>query len=143
MATKTPTEIPRVLIVVVLGLIVIIVIFAVFPFLQQIFSPEAKASISNASETTIGCGKGGSNQPYYNYTWTFTLTNTGNVDEDVTVAVIPTPVFIVSSPLFTQHYQVPKAQSRLEQLVYPASSDGCYSDRGSQLKLQVASTNPP
>ncbi len=143
MATKAPTgtEIPRVLIVVVLGLIVIVVVFAVFPFLSQIFSPQAKAAISDAHEVTTGCTQG-SGSTYYNYTWTFTLTNTGNTDENVTVAVVPTsPVYVISSPIFTQQYSVPKAQSRLEVLIYPATSEGCYSDRTSQIGLQV--TSPP
>src|SRR5712692_9040887 len=125
---STGTEIPRVLIIVVLGLIVIVVVFAVFPFLSQIFSPEAKASIANPHETTTGCISGSGPQ-YYTYTWTFTLTNTGNTDENVTVAVVPTSVAYTGiSPLTIQQYSVPKAMSRLEVLVYPASDKGCYTD---------------
>jgi hypothetical protein len=142
MTTKAPTEIPRVLIVVVLGLIVIIVVFAVFPFLSQIFSPAAKASVSNPHETTSGCT--GNGPQYYTYTWTFTLTNTGNTDETVTVAIVPTSAaYSGTSPLTTQQYSVPKAMSKLETLTYSPISEGCYTNLTSVIGLQVFQTNPP
>ncbi len=125
-AASSGTQIPRVLLVIVIALIIVVVAFGIVPFLQNAFNAAPNVTIENKVPSSSGCGTGGGGSPsYYTYSWTFDLKNNGNTNANATI-IVYIVTYTNPSALATHVYAVPKASIVPNLTIsYDATTLGC------------------